>query len=113
MLRACGPGPSLWESLLPPEVLRMPTELARVDELLDDPALLEPFRPFFDPLCARRSIPMETFLRLMWLNRGRLNAELQLSVVLGPFEPVEGLHVYPDDRPRRRRRPARVQAHGQ
>ena len=27
----------------------MPAELARVDELLDDPVFFEPFRPFFDP----------------------------------------------------------------
>ena len=50
MFRAYGPGPSLWESVLPEMALRMPVELARVDELLDDPAFLEPFRKFFDPL---------------------------------------------------------------
>jgi hypothetical protein len=27
-----------WELLLPPELLRLPEELARVDALLDDPA---------------------------------------------------------------------------
>jgi hypothetical protein len=36
MFRAYGPGPSLWEPLLPEEVLALPEELARVDELLDD-----------------------------------------------------------------------------
>lgn len=76
MFRAYGPGPSLWESLLPSEVLRMPAELARVDELLDDPALLEPFVPYFDPRYGRRSIPMEMFLRLMYLKyRYRLGFE--------------------------------------
>jgi IS5 family transposase len=30
--------PSSWESSLPPELLRLPQELARVDALLDDPA---------------------------------------------------------------------------
>lgn len=74
--RAYGPGPCLWESLLPPEALRMPAELARVDGLLDDPALLEPFFPFFDPRYGRKSIPMETFLRLMFLKyRYRLGFE--------------------------------------
>ena len=54
----------------------MPTELARVDELLDDPRFFEPFRPFFDPCRGRRSIPMETFLRLMYLKyRYRLGYE--------------------------------------
>lgn len=63
--RAYGPGPCLWESVLPPEALRMPAELAQVDELLDDPAMLVPFFPFFDPRYGRKSIPMETFLRLI------------------------------------------------
>ena len=76
MFRAYGPGPSLWESVLPAEALRMPAELARVDEFLDDPAFFEPFRPFFDPERGRRSIPMESFLRLMWLKyRYRLGFE--------------------------------------
>jgi transposase len=35
----------LWESRLPPEVLRLPEELARVDALLDDPAFFAPFAP--------------------------------------------------------------------
>ena len=66
----------MWESVLPPEALMMPAELARVDELLDDPAFFEPFRPFFDPELGRRSIPMETFLRLMYLKyRYRLGFE--------------------------------------
>ena len=45
----------------------MPAELSRVDELLDDPAFFEPFRPFFHPVLGRKSVPMETFLRLMYL----------------------------------------------
>ena len=76
MFRAYGPGPSLWESVLPREALRMPAELARVDELLDDPAFFEPFREFFDPERGRPSIPMESYLRLMFLKyRYRLGFE--------------------------------------
>ena len=45
----------------------MPEELSRVDELLDDPAFFEPFRPYFHPTAGRRSVPVETFLRLMYL----------------------------------------------
>ena len=37
MFRTVGDQPSLWESMLPEEVLRLPAELARVDALLDDP----------------------------------------------------------------------------
>jgi len=76
VFRAYGPGPSLWESVLPEMALRMPAELVRVDELLDDPAMLEPFRAFFDPCRGRRSIPMESYVRLMYLKyRYRLGFE--------------------------------------
>jgi len=76
VFRAYGPGPSLWESVLPEMALRMPAELVRVDALLDDPALLEPFRAFFDPCRGRRSIPMESYVRLMYLKyRYRLGFE--------------------------------------
>jgi hypothetical protein len=44
---------SLWEAVLPPEVLRLPDELARVDVLLDDPVFFAPFVPFFDPRVGR------------------------------------------------------------
>jgi hypothetical protein len=40
---------SPWESSLPPELLRLPEELARVDVLLDDPAFFAPFAPYFHP----------------------------------------------------------------
>src|SRR6202011_6215953 len=58
---------SLWEAVLPPELLKLPDELARVDALLDDPAFFTPFVPFFDPRMGRPSTPMETYLRLMFL----------------------------------------------
>lgn len=38
-----GDQPSLFESVLPPELLRLPEELLRIDDLLDDPAFFEPF----------------------------------------------------------------------
>ncbi|QSR33379.1 ISNCY family transposase [Nocardioides sp. S5] len=62
-----GDQPSLFESVLPPELLRLPEELLRIDDLLDDPASFEPFMPFFDPRLGRPSTPMETYLRLMFL----------------------------------------------
>jgi IS5 family transposase len=67
VLRTVGDQPSLFESVLPPELLRLPAELARIDELLDDPAFFEPFMRFFDPRMGRPSTPMETYLRLMFL----------------------------------------------
>ena len=59
MFRTIGDPVSLWESLLPEEVRRLPGELARVDALLDDPAFFAPFRPFFDPRAGRPSTPVE------------------------------------------------------
>jgi IS5 family transposase len=66
----------LFESALPEELLRLPAELGRIDQLLDDPAFFTPFVPFFDPRIGRPSTPMETYLRLMFLKfRYRLGYE--------------------------------------
>ena len=76
VFRTVGDQCSLWESILPEEVQRLPEELARVDALLDDPAFFAPFAPFFDPRIGRPSTPMETYLRLMFLKfRYRLGYE--------------------------------------
>ena len=76
VFRTLGDQCSLWESLLPDEVRRLPEELAGVDALLDDPAFFAPFVPFFDPRRGRPSTPMEVYLRLMFLKfRYRLGYE--------------------------------------
>lgn len=76
MFRTVGDQPSLWESILPEEVRRLPEELARVDALLDDRTFFAPFVPYFDPRIGRPSTPMETYLRLMFLKfRYRLGYE--------------------------------------
>ena len=76
MLRTRAVELSLWETVLPDEVLALPEELARVDALLDDPAFFAPFVPFFDPRLGRPSTPMEVYLRLMFLKfRYRLGYE--------------------------------------
>jgi transposase, IS5 family len=76
MFRTIGDAPSLWEVSLPPELLRLPDDLARVDALLDDPAFFAPFVPFFHPVLGRPSTPVECYLRLMFLKfRHRLGYE--------------------------------------
>ena len=76
MFRTVNDQPSLWDAILPSELLVLPEELARVDGLLDDPAFFAPFVPYFDPRIGRPSIPMETYLRMMFLKfRYRLGYE--------------------------------------
>ena len=47
-----------------------------MDALLDDPRFFDPFRAHFDPILGRPSVPIEVYLRLMFLkNRYRLGYE--------------------------------------
>lgn len=67
ILRTVGDQSTLWEAILPAGALTMSEELERVDRLLDDPRFFVPFVPFFDERIARPSIPIEVYLRLMFL----------------------------------------------
>jgi transposase, IS5 family len=67
VLRTVGPQGSLFELLLPPGMRVLSGELADIDALLDDKRFFGPFRAFFDPSEGRPSIPIETYLRLMFL----------------------------------------------
>ena len=67
MLVTTNPQRTLWESILPPGYQDLPGELAAVDALLDDPVFLEPYREHFSPVAGRPSIPIETYLRMMFL----------------------------------------------
>ena len=76
MFRTVNDQPSLWDAILPSELLVLPEELARVDGLFDDPAFFAPFVPYFDPRIGRPSVPMETYLWMMFLKfRYRLGYE--------------------------------------
>ena len=68
MLRTVGPQGSLFELLLPAGMRVLSGELAEIDRLLDDERYFGPFRHFFSPTEGRPSIPIETYLRLMFLN---------------------------------------------
>lgn len=76
MFRTVNDQPTLWDAILPAELLVLPLELGRVDALLDDPVFFAPFARHFDARIGRPSIPMETYLRLMFLKfRYRLGYE--------------------------------------
>jgi IS5 family transposase len=76
VFRTVNDQPTLWDAILPPELLVLSVELGRVDGLLDDPVFFAPFAAHFDARIGRPSIPMETYLRLMFLKfRYRLGYE--------------------------------------
>lgn len=76
MLRTVNAQPTLWEAILPEALLGLPAELEAVDRLLDDPVFFEPYRAHFHARLGRPSVPIETYLRLMFLKyRYRLGFE--------------------------------------
>src|SRR3990172_9285178 len=69
MLRLTDDQPSLWESVLPPELFHMSEELIEVDRLLDDERFFAPFKERFYTRVGRPTIPIATYLRMMYLKR--------------------------------------------
>ena len=67
MLQERALGESLWEAVLPEELRQLPAELAKVDAILDDDRFLAPFRARLTAPIGRPTIPIETYLRLMFL----------------------------------------------
>jgi transposase, IS5 family len=76
VLRTTNLRQTLWEELLPAECRGMPAELEAVDRVFDDERFFAPYRRHFDPEVGRPSIPIETYVRMMWLKfRYRLGFE--------------------------------------
>lgn len=77
MLRTVNPQRTLWEAILPERCRELPEELAAVDRLLDDDVFFEPYRRFFHATLGRPSVPIETYLRMMFLKfRYKLSFEV-------------------------------------
>ncbi|OGS22552.1 MAG: hypothetical protein A2252_02960 [Elusimicrobia bacterium RIFOXYA2_FULL_39_19] len=82
MLRIRAKSPELFDSLLPEELRKLPEELERVNELLDNPAIVEPFIKRFNVLMGRPCVPIETYVRLMYLKfRHQLGYETLVAEV--------------------------------
>ena len=74
--------PDLWDSILPLELRKLPEELARVDTLLQDDRLMEPFVRRFNQTQGRPGVPISTYLRLMYLKfRYKLGYETLVAEV--------------------------------
>lgn len=67
MLRLRDGQGTLWDEFLAPEVKVLSEELTAIDTLLDDDRFLEPFRKRLMSNEGRPTIPMERYLRLMYL----------------------------------------------
>ena len=77
MLRTVNPQRTLWEAILPERCRELPEELVAVDRLLDDDVFFEPYRRFFHATLGRPSVPIETYLRMMFLKfRYKLSFEV-------------------------------------
>lgn len=82
MLRIKDPQLTIWDAVLPAELLELKEELAKVDALLDDEAFLEPFIARFNSRTGRPTVPVETYLRLMYLKfRYQLGYEVLVEEV--------------------------------
>lgn len=67
MLRLRDGQTTLWDQSFPPGAGALSEELAAIDRLLDDDRFLEPFRRRLSNRIGRPTIPMETYVRLMYL----------------------------------------------
>jgi IS5 family transposase len=69
MLRLTSPQPDFFDLLLPAQARVLGPQLQAVDTILDDERFLAPFRARFRATCGRYTIPMETYLRLLYLKK--------------------------------------------
>jgi len=91
--------PSLWESVLPPELFQMNDELTKVDKLLDDERFFAPFREKFCTHMGRPSTAIATYLRMMYLKyRYGLGYEILVKEVSDSIAWRRFCHLALDDR---------------
>jgi IS5 family transposase len=73
---------TLWDLVLPVDLLELPEELAKVDQWLDDERFFKPYLEKFNQRLGRPSVPVETFLRLLYLrHRHGLSYEVLVQEV--------------------------------
>lgn len=58
---------TMWDYFLPDELLHLNEELACIDAMLDDEVFMAPFMGRWNVKVGRPTVPVETFLRMMYL----------------------------------------------
>jgi len=98
MLRLQNQQLSLWEAILPPEAFRLSEELTTIDRLLDDERFLAPFVKRFNTRIGRPTVPVATYLRVMYLKRRyQLGYETVVKEVADSFSWRRFCHLAIDD----------------
>lgn len=103
MLQLNAPEPDLFDSWLPAELKKLPEELEQVNQLLNAPALMEPFIQKFNKTMGRPCVPVATYLRLMYLKTRykmgyeTLVAEVADSIAWRRFCGIPYMDKVPDD----------------
>ena len=103
MLRERIVQPDYWECILPESARMMSRELTRVNELLDDDCFMKPFRKAFPSHLGRPTMPIATYLRIMFLKfRYRLSypavvAEVDTNLTWRLFCQLGISHAVPDE----------------
>jgi IS5 family transposase len=91
--------PSLWETVLPPELFQINEELTEVDKLLSDERFLSPFQQKFGTSMGRPSTAVATYLRMKYLKyRYQLGYEVLVKEVKDSFAWRRFCHLSLDDR---------------
>lgn len=67
MLRLRNEQLTIWDFALPEQVLELSKELKTIGELLDDEKFMQPFLSHWNIRIGRPTVPVETYLRLMYL----------------------------------------------
>jgi len=78
--------PSLWESVLPPELFQMNEELTQVDKLLSDERFLTPFQQKFGTGMGRPTTAVATYYC------SHNNVDLLICSISGFWQPEERTH---------------------
>ena len=79
------------EGLLPPQLLKLPSDLEKVDQILNDEKFEEPFIEEFNVTIGRGSVPIRPYIRLMVLKYSNewgyetLEAKVNDSITLKKF----------------------------